>query len=300
MPEWTAEVAVDEHLARVLIGERFPALRIHTLRLLAEGWDNTVWLVNGDLVFRFPRRAVAIPGIEREIAILPELAPWLPLPVPVPRFVGHPTDAFAWPFFGASLLRGVELAEAGLTDAARAALAVPLGRFVRDLHRRDVLDRFGHRLPVDPNRRADMRLRVPMTRARLDELRAGGVWDGATPDWLADAETLAPPQSTAVTHGDLHVRHLLVDERGGLSGIIDWGDVGRSDPAIDLPAYWSVLPAMARPAFGDAYGPISAAALLRSRVLALFLSATLALYARTEGMAALERECLAGIDRTLS
>ena len=38
---------------------------------------------------------------------------------------------------------------------------------------------------------------------------------------------------------------------------------------------------------------------LRARVLALFLCLTLALYARDVGNASLERECLAGLERTL-
>ena len=84
MPEWDPEVVVTERLARQLLEAQFPELTVAGLRLLAEGWDNTVWLVNGDLVFRFPRRAIAIPGVEREIAILPALAPRLPAAIPTP------------------------------------------------------------------------------------------------------------------------------------------------------------------------------------------------------------------------
>jgi aminoglycoside phosphotransferase (APT) family kinase protein len=299
MPDWDAQLVVDAGLARALLSDQFRELPVNTLRLLAEGWDNTVWLVNDEIIFRFPRRAIAIPGIEREIEILPELARLLPLAVPVPSFVGHAT-AFAWPFFGAPLLEGVELSDANLTDADRPALAAPLGTFLRALHAPTLLERLGDRLPIDPNHRADMQLRVPMTRARLEELRQIGVWDAPHPDWLDDAEVLPPSELTAVTHGDLHVRHLLVDSNGNLTGVIDWGDLGRSDPAIDLVPNWSVLPPHARRVFVDAYGPISESALMRARVLALFLSATLALYARSESLPALERESLAGIERTLS
>lgn len=77
-------------LAGRLIARRFPELRGAPVERLASGWDNTVFLVGGDWVFRFPRRQMAIPGVEREIAVLPVLAPRLPLPVPVPRFAGAP------------------------------------------------------------------------------------------------------------------------------------------------------------------------------------------------------------------
>jgi aminoglycoside phosphotransferase (APT) family kinase protein len=35
-------------------------------------------------------------------------------------------------------------------------------------------------------------------------------------------------------HGDLHVRHLLVDGDGSAAGVIDWGDLCLADAAVDL------------------------------------------------------------------
>jgi len=300
VPEWDPELVVDEDLARQLIATQFPQLRVSSLRLLAEGWDNTVHLVNEDTVFRFPRRAIAVPGVEREIAVLSGLAPHLPLAIPVPTFIGHRTDAFAWPFFGSRLVPGRELADAGLTDTQRGALAVPLARFLRALHAQDVVAALGAELPLDPNRRADMTLRVPMTRARLVALERAGVWRAPEIPWLDTAASLPPSTLTVVTHGDLHLRHVLVDAGGALSGVIDWGDIGRSDPAIDLTPLWSLLPSSARPAFLAAYGVVSEAALLRARVLALFLSATLALYGHAQGLPALTRESTASLKRALT
>ncbi len=45
MPEWDAEVVVDEELVRALLGEQFPGLDASSARLLGEGWDNSVWVV---------------------------------------------------------------------------------------------------------------------------------------------------------------------------------------------------------------------------------------------------------------
>lgn len=299
MPEWDPEIVVGEELARALIANQFPELPLDRLRLLAEGWDNTVWLVSDELVFRFPRRAIAIPGVQREIDVLPSLAARLPAPIPEPAFVGQPTDAFAWPFFGARLIVGLELADAGLTDAARTVLAPQLGRFLRALHAPELLAAYGEQLPVDPNRRADMTFRVPMTRDRLVELERRGMLQSRAAPWLADAQSLPPGSPSAITHGDLHLRHVLVRHDGSLAGVIDWGDLGCSDPAIDLALYWSALPPDARPAFLEAYGRVDEAALLRARVLSTFLTATLALYADAEGEPALRRESLAGLERSL-
>ncbi len=73
----------------------------------------------------------------------------------------------------------------------------------------------------------------------------------------------------------------------------------RSDPAIDLMLVWSLLPRPGRERFVAEYGPVDEEAWLRARVLALFLGLTLALYGRDVGNERLERECLAGLERTL-
>jgi len=69
--ESDAELEVGEALARSLIAERFPALDVSVLERIGAGWDNVVWATADRIAFRFPRRQVAIPGIQREIAILP-------------------------------------------------------------------------------------------------------------------------------------------------------------------------------------------------------------------------------------
>ena len=79
--------------------------------------------------------------------------------------------------------------------------------------------------------------------------------------------------------------------------MIDWGDMCRADPSVDLLLVWSFLPPDARDEFLAAYGPVEPEPLLRARVLALFLSAALLLYAEHEGMANLKDESLAGLDR---
>jgi aminoglycoside phosphotransferase (APT) family kinase protein len=301
--EWDAEVVVDAAWARRLIDAQFPDLEPSSFELIGEGWDNTAWLVDDRWVFRFPRRTIAIPGFERELAALPRLAELLPLAVPAPRFAGRPADGFPWPFFGAALVPGREVAVAAVTDEDRMREARPLARFLRSLHALAARDLGGQDgLPVDPTRRADMPYRVAMTEKRLAAIAQLGVW---TPppllaDMLASARALPePPPPASLAHGDLHIRHLLIGDDGRLTGVIDWGDLCRADPSIDLVLYWSFVPPRGRPAFEAEYGPIGPDALLRSRVLAVFLSATLAVYGRTHGNAALERGAVAALDRSL-
>lgn len=293
MSEWDADVAIDDALVRALLSEQFPALDSSSAWLLGEGWDNSVWLVEEQWAFRFPRRQIAIPGVRRELEVLPRLAPLLPLPIPEPRFVGAPSERFPWPFFGAPLLAGGEPADADLDDAARAELGAQLGRFLRALH--DV--ELEAELPDDPIRRTDMPFRVARTREKftaLGDARLARRIDHI----LADAQALPPSTDRVVVHGDLHLRHVLVDG-GALSGVIDWGDVCRSDPAVDLMLVWSLLAPAGRESFVAEYGHVGDVARLRARVLALFLGVTLLLYARDVGHASLEHECLASLERTL-
>jgi aminoglycoside phosphotransferase (APT) family kinase protein len=295
MPDWTPELLVDEELARRLLAQ-FPALEVKSLRAFSEGWDYTIWLVDERWAFRFPRREIVVPGARREIAVLPELAPLLPIPVPAPVFVGQPADGFPWPFFGSALLPGRELGDAALDDRARVAFGRSLARFLRLLHSAEV----AYDLPADGNRRADMSTRVPKTREQLGELEAAGIWrrPASVDRVLHEAEGLAASEASAVVHGDLHFRQVLVGEDGLPTGVIDWVDVCHSDPAIDLSMLWSYLPPEGREVFLAEYGPVSDEQLLRARVVALSLSAALARYGHDEGFSAVEREALGGLDRT--
>lgn len=304
MPQWEADLEVGEDLVQRLLAEQFPELDADSARLLGEGFDNSVWVVEERLAFRFPRRAIAVPLVERELSVLPRLASLLPLPVPTPTHVGQPGEGYPWPFFGCPLLPGREPSEMDLSDEDRVAMGRDLGRFLRVLHdpatRAAVEPETG--LPVDPNRRANMAVRVERTRAALEQLQHAGLWHAphAVAPLLREAESLSLPRSeeAVLAHGDLHVRHVLV-RRGRLSGVIDWGDVCVADPSIDLVLPWSVLPPAGRAHFVDEYGPVDDERLLRGRVLAIFLSALLAAYAHDVGHASLERESLAGLDRAL-
>ncbi len=293
MPVWSAEITVDEPLARGLIADQFPEVALESTALLGVGWDNTAWLVDDRWVFRFPRRAVAIPGFERELAALPQLAPRLPLPIPDPVFVGRPADEFPWPWFGAAQVPGRE--PLGLDEATRAAFAEPLGRFLRALHEAPLSDG----LPHDPMGRADMAVRVPKTLEQLEPVEAAGLWRAtdAVHRLFDTAHSLPPSDTKVVLHGDLHFRHLLVDDRGTPSGVIDWGDMSCGDPAIDLSLVFSLVPAAAHAAFLAAYGPVRDDQLVRARVLAINLCSVLLLYGHTEGMRDVEREALAALER---
>ena len=299
MAEWTAEVGVDEELAASLVPEQFPPLPERSVRLVSEGWDYAVFAVDETWAFRFPRRAVGVAGTEREIAVLPRIAPYLPVAVPAPDYVGRPSGEFPWPFFGAAFLPGVEAGEAALSDEERIALARPLARALRRLHAPELLAGLGDELPADPMGRGDPRVRVPKTRDQLAAVAEAGIWQ-APPEARRPARRerwrcrrRSRPSSATATSTSASSSSRPAE----LTGMIDWVDVCRGDPGIDLQLYWSFLPPRGRTTFLDEYGPVPEDSLLRARVLALDLNAVLALYGREERQPRIEAEALSGLDR---
>jgi len=300
-PRWAGERPCPADRAASLVAAAFPELAGLPVVPFAEGWDNTVHLVGDSWVFRFPRRAVALPGFRRELAVLPRLSPLVPLRVPVPELVADDDDDDdPWPFAGARLLPGRELADAALPDSARTAAAAALGRFLRALHDQRTRAAVAVDLPVDPLHRGWPRARVDDTREQLAQLVADGIWAGdpAVVTLLAEAETLDPPLGEPVlVHGDLHIRHLLLDVEGRAAGVIDWGDVCLADPALDLALGYTAFTGPARAALLEAYGGVDAERALRARALGIRLSAFLAAYAADLGRPALLAEALNGLRR---
>ncbi|MGZ0238107.1 phosphotransferase, partial [Streptomyces sp. CPS1] len=91
------EITAD--LIRDLLRARHPDLAERPLRLGARGWDNQLWRLGDDLAVRLPwATADADTLLRKEHAWLPLLAPRLPLPVPVPRHLGEPSDRFPRPW----------------------------------------------------------------------------------------------------------------------------------------------------------------------------------------------------------
>ena len=307
MNVWDAEHALDATAARALLAGQFPDLALASVQPLGIGFDNTVYLIDDVWVFRFPRREVAVPLMERELAVLPGLAPRLPLPVPVPELIGHAAEGYPWPFWGARLVPGVELADAGLADGGREALGAEVGGFLRVLHDPVVAQDLGGTLPHDPMHRGTPSTRGPMARAALDRLAARGTWDADSDldrridQVIAAADPLPPPTGEPVlVHGDLHLRHLMVGPGGRAAGVIDWGDCCLADPALDLSLAYGAFSGSARDALLSAYGgPVDEERELRARLLALALCSALADYADLEHFPALLAESLAGLARAV-
>lgn len=294
---WRAEREVTAELALSLIREQFPGLGAGGVRPFGSGWDNTAFLVDDDLVFRFPRKQSTVALLERETRVMPTMAGRLPLAVPDPRWEGRPTGRFPWPFAGYRRLAGVSADAANLTDDERASAAEPLGAFLAALHATPVADLD---LPGDEIGRTAFARRMPELETRLAQLARRGHIASPEPWLRLFADPLpAPPPSTVLVHGDLYVRHLLVDDARRVSGVIDWGDVHAGDAAVDLQVMYAFLPPPSRAIFLRAYGPVDDRTRRTARLRAAFHAAALAWFAYSTDDTPLLREALASMHRVL-
>ncbi len=229
---------------RAAIAAAFPALAVRPIRFLAEGWDSVVWAVNGDLVFRFPKRAESATGLRREIALLPLLGPTLPVPTPQFAYIAEPSATFPYPFVGYRRLPGVPLGDAPATSIEPERLAAQIGAFLTALHRFPLARAIACGVPATTpgGWRAEYA-------AMLAEIRT--LYPRMTPAECKRTERLfagylnAPENgqfNCVLLHRDLGGDHLLLDpETGDLAAVIDWGDLSIGDPAHDccgVPSAW--------------------------------------------------------------
>lgn len=296
---WDAEHEVDRALAEALVGEQFPDLRGETLELVGRGWDVVVWRA-GAIAFRFPRRALGRACIETEMQVLPKLENLFDVEIPRPRRFGAPTPRFDAPFYGHPLLSGTTADRAAPSDDARVALAPRIGRFLRDLHAID--EARARAMGVAPDAfRAKPRESAARAVPRLASLAASSWSPLVAPAGRALAgapdASLAPP---CLLHGDLYARHCVLDERGDLVGVLDWGDVCTGDRALDLAIAYSFLPRRGRAALFDAYGQVDAATRDRARLFAIARHGVqLLAYALDVGDAPLTLEAARALDNAL-
>jgi len=293
---WVPERVVGPEMAQALLEAQFPDLQPARVEPLGQGFDNTAYLVNGAWVFRFPRRQIAVPLMEREPRLLPFIAPRLPLRVPVPERVGRASEAFPWPFAGYRELPGQTACQAALTPEERAAAARPLGEFLAALHASPVEEAVRLGAPGDEIERMNVPMRSQKARATLEELSAQGVIEGTMRGRLVAVLDEAPVGSDrpppALLHGDLYSLHILVNEQRRASGIIDWGDIHVGDRAVDLAIGPIFLPPAAHEAFREAYGPIDPDTWRLARFRAVYHSALVVRFARAVGNRDLLRESL--------
>lgn len=230
------EIHTDSNLVQTLLRAQFPWWAdLPVERVASAGTDNAMYRLGEKLAVRLPRIDWAVDMIAKEQACLSVLAPHLPLAVPVPVASGAPQVEYPYPWAVVPWLPG----SVAVDVASSVECAEQLADFVRCLQIVDPASGppSGRGVPV---RSRDQSVRAAI--AALDgEVDAGAVADAwnrvlQTPDYVGPGVWL---------HGDLSYLNLLT-HKDQLSAVIDWGQCGTGDPAIDLLPAWTIFDAAAR------------------------------------------------------
>jgi aminoglycoside phosphotransferase (APT) family kinase protein len=297
---WDAEWEVNEEQARTLIGKQFPQLASKQVKRLGWGWDNTVFLIGDEYVFRFPRRTIAVGSIRMEGQLLPKLAAYLTIPYPKPLFYGEASDEYPAPFLGYAHVPGNF--PIGLTEERRALSAETLATFLRRLHAFPVEAALECGVWQDHRSLTDIAAR----KVKMEGFLAKVVKHLAPEEYDAIEAYMSSLQKDRVEavnvllHGDLHFKNMLVNEDGIVSGIIDWGDLSVGHPACDLSVAYSFLPPYARAKFFETYGGADEETKLLARLIAVYIPMLILMQAVDDGNEAIAAEAKSNIMRALS
>ena len=238
------EVPADEQLVRRLVRDQFPNWASLPVSLAATGTVNAMYRLGDSMVVRLPFVPDST-GIGFEAEWLPKIARELDVAIPSVLGIGEPTSAYPLPWLVLNWLEGDMVVPGELENADE--LASDLAVFITDMRRLDPTGapagyRCGPLHPLDSEVRKCLSqvgdlVSVPelllLWQRALDAPSGAGV-----PVWA---------------HCDLLSGNVLTLE-GRLSGILDFAAAGVGDPACDLMAGWSMLPAASREIFRELLG----------------------------------------------
>lgn len=225
-----------------------PGLGLERVELFRAGQNNELILVNGELIFRFPKFAAGAAGLRREDAVLRAVRPRVPLATPEYIYL-NPDDEVGRAFVGYRKLPGSPLwpedfrriGDEGTVDR----LAADIGSFLRALH-------------AVPTETVDIPQEPSDSPAALREI-FGRVEQVVFPRLTMEARAWTTEQFEAflgdderfafdkvLRHGDFGSSNTLYSAGEGLVvGMIDFGHAGIGDPAVDF--------AGLRVCFGDSF-----------------------------------------------
>ncbi|HEY5235989.1 MAG TPA: aminoglycoside phosphotransferase family protein [Rhabdochlamydiaceae bacterium] len=240
------EFEIDSSLVQRLVVQQFPKWAELSLKPVpSAGTDNALFRLGNEMVVRLPRIDWAVENVDKEFKWLPQLAPLLPVSIPVPLGKGAPTKEYPWPWSVYRWLEGSNPIVGHLPDPV--LFIHDLVAFIQALHKVELQS------GPTSNRGVPLEKKDAETRKALLELE--GMVDIPAITSLWEKALKVPPWSKPPVwvHGDLSPGNTLIQNRR-LSAVIDFGNLGIGDPACDLLIAWNLLPAELRQSFRTELG----------------------------------------------
>jgi aminoglycoside 2''-phosphotransferase len=208
-------------------------LYVRSAHFLGEGWNSRAYLVNDELVFRFPKRPEHWQELEREVTFLAFAVDFLPLAVPRYLRLAPNSPSSEYGYAAYRYLRGHAMSLNILTREKRAEAAEAIGAFLRAPHDLQPSSEVGSLLPREDERLVAEEYFARTRHEILSKLRpieANALVKQFELYLSAPENFLFQP---VALHADLCRDHILT-ENGSVVAVIDFGDVNWGDPDYDF------------------------------------------------------------------
>ena len=221
-----------------IVQDCFPEVRVRSVSQLQEGWASFVIEVNGELIFRFPKRPEVEDNLRKEIRLMPKLSEHLSFRVPYFEYIWEGGKEYDGWFVGYRKVDGVPIGRWCTRKAHSARMIRNLARMLTEIHRFPVkrypelkLIFFGPRQRKDKlkNLYAQVTEKVLPILSATERRKTIDFFERQ----LAVAEDFR--FNSTLTHDDLSGPHILCDKtKDKINGVIDWEDGCIGDPAGDF------------------------------------------------------------------
>jgi len=296
MNAWDENVGLKTNDVMKLLEEQFK-IKIENIDFIANGWDNDVYKVNNQYLFRFPRRDIANKLIEKEGNVLPIIKQYVSTPLPTPLFFGNPTYYYPYRFLGYDYLDDLSIEEISSINGI-GSISV-LAAFLSQLHIVPI-KKVESIVGYDDLDRLNIQKRKAVLIKNTKAIKNTGIYDTLTLEsYIDNLKDVKLSDEKVLIHGDLHIRNLLYNMDGVVSSVIDFGDLHIGHRACDISIIYSIIPSEYRNAFFEKYGDVSSATLNFAKFKAIFTNTFLLLHAYDSDNIALVKKVIIALNNAL-
>lgn len=212
----------------------YPSFTIESMQYLSSGYDSEAYIVNEDVIFKFPKHGKAAVNLYKEAHVLLEIRDRLPIKVPEVKFLGKAENEGAMAFVGYEKLTGEQMTPElidSLSEERMDELAQEIAAFFKALHSINLKSPIDG-LPLDKKAKASKEFEVIKSVAFpvvSEEIR-----EQITMIYACILTTIYREPSCLV-HNDFGASNIFFDRQTNkLCGIIDFGDIAIYDKDIDF------------------------------------------------------------------
>lgn len=218
------------------IQKNFPDLKFKKSTVVDHGWNKTVIVLDNKIVFTFPKNKEAKIKFKAELEILPKLSKKITLPIPNFQYI--PNDEL---FGGYNFVPGIPLTLKKFNKfnfGQRNTIVKQVSNFLNELHSFSITIAKGIGVSVswsekDAQNYYTKQAKIVYKKLSLEDQK---LLKKSFENCCSSKKNVF---KKTVVHQDLTSDHILFDENTKkVSGIIDFGDIQISDPAVDFSKLW--------------------------------------------------------------